>query len=93
VFAKVVAKVFAVTDRSTDYLEPAPPLETLGYWLIAYASAEPDYPPSTCYVRVVRLGFGCRADQHVGIRGQGRAEALPEFESRSSHGSIVGRSR
>jgi len=70
---KVLIKVFAVGEQFDAYLGPPLPPETLGFSRIEGATAEPDYPPSTCCVRVVR--FGCcwwNLDGQM-IRGQGRA--------------------
>jgi len=88
-FAKAFAELFAFTEQFTERLIPPPPLETLGTRPGAGTSAESDYPPSTCYVRVVRLGFGYRNRRHVSIRGWGRAGTLPEPEGRRGMGWIV----
>ena len=88
-FAKAFAELFAFTEQFTEQLGPPPPPETLGFPAADQACAGPDYPPSTCYVRVVRLGFGYRNRRHVGIRGRGRAGTLPEPEGRRGMGWIV----
>ena len=70
---KVLIKVFAVGEQFDAYPGPPLPPETLGFSRIEGATAEPDYPPSTCCVQVVRLGCS-RSDQNSQIiRGQGRA--------------------
>ena len=70
---KVLIKLFAVDEQLDEYLGPPLPPETLGFPMLEGATAEPDYPPSTCCVRVVR--FGCCWSNLDGqmIRGQGRA--------------------
>ena len=70
---KALIKVLAVGDQFDEYLGPLLPPETQGFPRIEGVTAEPDYPPSTCCVRVVR--FGCCWSDLNGqvIRGQGRA--------------------
>jgi hypothetical protein len=70
---KVLIKLLAISEQFDEYLGPPLPPETLGFPRIEGATAEPDYPPSTCCVRVVR--FGCWWSNLDGqmIRGQGRA--------------------
>src|SRR5450755_4128937 len=53
--AKVFTGLFAVSEDLGEYHGPPLPPETLGFRRIEGATAEPDYPPSTCCVRVVRL--------------------------------------
>jgi hypothetical protein len=73
----MLAKVFTNPfDGGEDLGEqPGPPLppETLGFRAIEHQAAEPDYPPSTCCVRVVRLGCNSSDLNSQIIRGQGRA--------------------
>jgi hypothetical protein len=70
---KVLIKLLALGERFDEYLGPPLPPETLAFPRIECPTAEPDYPPSTCCVRVVRLGCR-RSDQKSQIiRGQGRA--------------------
>jgi hypothetical protein len=70
---KVLIKLLAGGEQFGEYLGPPQPPETQGFPRVKGATAEPDYPPSTCCVQVVR--FGCsRSDQNSQIiRGQGRA--------------------
>ena len=64
-----------VRRRRTGTRTVGPPLppETLGFRTIERQAAEPDYPPSTCCVRVVRLGCSWSDLNSQMIRGQGRA--------------------
>jgi hypothetical protein len=70
---KVLIKLLAVGEQFDEYLGPPLPPETLGFPRIEGATAEPDYPPSTCCVRVVRLGCCWSNLDGQMIRGQGRA--------------------
>ena len=56
ILAKVFTKPFAVGEDLGAHPGPPLPPETLGFRTIEHQAAEPDYPPSTCCVRVVRLG-------------------------------------
>jgi hypothetical protein len=71
--AKVFTGLFAVSEDLGEYHGPPLPPETLGFRRIEGATAEPDYPPSTCCVRVVRLGCCWSNLDGQMIRGQGRA--------------------
>ena len=63
------ATLFLLRDERglAEYLGPPPPPRpgSLGFRGVGWWAAEPDHPPSTCSVRVVRLGswysiaFGC----------------------------------
>ena len=68
---KVLAKPLAVGEQFDEHLDPPLPPETLAFPRVECATAQPDYPPSTCCVRVVRL---CCCWSNVGgevIRGRG----------------------
>jgi hypothetical protein len=88
---KVLVKVFAVGEQFDAYLGPPLPPETLGFRTTEEAAAEPDYPPSTCCVRVVR--FGCcwwNLDGQM-IRGQGRASLGSDVQWSGSGDGETGR--
>lgn len=73
ILANVFIKLFVVgEDLDAHPGAPLPP-ETLGFRTIEHQAAEPDYPPSTCCVRVVRLGCRRSDQKSQTIRGQGRA--------------------
>ena len=85
---KVLIEVLAVGEQFDEYLGPPLPPETLGFPRIESATAQPDYPPSTCCVRVVRL---CCCWSNLGgqvIRGQGRANLGSDAQW---SGLVVGR--
>ena len=92
-FAKVFAKVFAVAEQFTERLSPPLPPETLGFRPVGGAAAEPDYPPSTCYVRVVRLGSSLVDQESPAIRGQGRAKVVCPGSDWDSGGDSFGGGR
>ncbi|MGZ4316092.1 MAG: hypothetical protein ACXVRS_09690, partial [Gaiellaceae bacterium] len=54
--AEVLAELLVVSEHFDEYLRPPQPPGTLGTCRSLGWAAEPDYPPSTCGVRVVRLG-------------------------------------
>jgi hypothetical protein len=92
-FAKVFAKVVAFTEQFTARLGPPLPLETLGFRPVERASAEPDYPSSTCYVRVVRLGFGWAGPRTLLLRGRGRAKPVGRSRAERCLERVFGGSR
>ena len=55
-FAEVLTEFLVDGEYFGEYLCPPQPPETLGIGATWWWAAEPDYPPSTCCVRVVRLG-------------------------------------
>jgi len=55
-FAEVLTKLLVDGEYFDEYLRPPQPPKTLGICATWWWAAEPDYPPSTCCVRVVRLG-------------------------------------
>ncbi len=71
-FVKVFIQLFADGEELSAYLGPPLPPETLGFRAFGEAAADPDYPPSTCCVRVVRIGSGWSVLRSQMIRGQGR---------------------
>lgn len=79
---KVLFKLLAIDEQFDEYLGPPLPPETLGFPRIEGATAEPDYPPSTCCVRVVR--FGCCWSKLDGqmIRGRGGPASGHMFSGR-----------
>jgi hypothetical protein len=56
-FAEVLTELLVVGEYFGEYLRPPQPPERLRICPTVWFAAEPDYPPSTCCVRVVR--FGC----------------------------------
>jgi hypothetical protein len=56
---KVFTKVFVVDEQLREQVGPPLPPETLGLRILQEAAAEPDYPPSTCCVRVVMPMLKC----------------------------------
>jgi hypothetical protein len=90
---KVLIKVFAVGEQFVAYLGPLLAPETLGFSRIKGATVEPDYPPSTCCVRVVR--FGCCWSNLDGqmIRRQGRANLGSDVQWWRSSDRKTGRNR
>jgi hypothetical protein len=70
---KVLAELLAVGEQFDEHRGPALPPETLAFPRIQGATAQPDYPPSTCCVRVVRLCCYWSKVDGQAIRGQGRA--------------------
>ena len=70
---KVFGELFVVDEQLDE--QPGPPLppETLRFHGIGGCAADPDYPPSTWYVRVVRIGGRCTGLEALLFRGQGRA--------------------
>ena len=90
---KVLIKLFAVGEQFDEYLGPPLPPETLGFLRIEGVTAEPDYPPSTCCVRVVR--FGCCWSNLDGqmIRGQGRANLGSDVQRLGSSDGKTERNR
>ena len=90
---KVLTKPLAIGEQFDEYLGPPLPPETLGFPRIEGATAEPDYPPSTCCVRVVRLGCcWSNLDGQV-IRGQGRASLGSAVQWLGSSDGETGRNR
>jgi len=91
--AKVLTKLLTLGEQFDEYLGPPLPPETQGFRAIQEAVAEPDYPPSTCCVRVVR--FGCCWSSLDGqmIRGQGRASLGPDVQCSGSSDGKTGRNR
>lgn len=69
---KVLIKLFVVGEYFSEYPDTPLPPETLGFPRLNGAAARPDYPPSTCCVRVVRPGFWWSNLDSQMIRGQGR---------------------
>ena len=90
---KVLIKLLAVGEQFDEYLGPPLPPETLAFPRIEGATAQPDYPPSTCCVRVVRL---CCCWSNVDgklIRGQGRANLGSDAQWLGMSGGKSGRNR
>ena len=90
---KVLIKLLVVGEQFDEYLGPPLPPETLGFPRIEGATAEPDYPPSTCCVRVVRLGCCWSNLWSQMIRGQGRASLGSAAQWLGSSGGETGGDR
>jgi hypothetical protein len=90
---KVLSEVLTVGEDFAEHQGPPLPPETLGFRRIEGATARPDYPPSTCCVRVVRLG--CCWSNLYGqmIRGQGRANLGSDVQRWKFSGVKTGRNR
>ena len=73
VYEEVFVELVADDEQFGEYPGPPLPPETVGFRALVGASAEPDYPPSTCCGRVVRLGYSWSDLSSQMIRGQGRA--------------------
>ncbi len=90
---KVLIKLRAIGEQFDEHLGPPLPPETLGFPRLAGATAKPDYPPSTCCVRVVRLCCCWSNLDGQMIRGQGRASLESDLEWLGSSGGKTGRDR
>ena len=90
-FVKVLIKLLPADEQFDEYLGPPLPPETLGIPTIEGATAEPDYPPSTCCVRVVR--FGCCWSNLDGQMIRGRANLGSDVQCSGSSDGKTGRNR
>jgi hypothetical protein len=90
---KVLAELLAASEQFDEHRGPPLPPETLAYQWIECATAQPDYPPSTCSVRVVRLCCCWSKMDRTLIRGQGRAYLGSDAQWSGMSGGKSGRKR